>query len=127
ITLPDSATFGSLVPGLNVFNFAVVDEKTGEPPDASPLEVTVSIASDGTAAPGGNGSVFVSSLGTLLPPATGTLAPTPTLTPTLTLTPTPTLTPTLTFTPTFTVTPTPTATDTQTFTSTPTLTSTATL
>ena len=114
ITLPDSATFGSLVPGLNVFNFAVVDEKTGEPPDASPLELTVSIASDGTAGPGGNGSVFVSSLGTLLPPATGTLAPTPTVTPTLTLTPTST------------VTPTPTATDTPIFTSTPTITPTAT-
>ena len=76
----------------------------------------MTITSDGAVSPGGNGSVFVSSLGVLLPPPS---APTPTLTPSPTLTPTPTDTFTPTFTPTPTITATPTSTATATAIDTP--------
>jgi Bacterial Ig-like domain (group 1) len=119
ITLPDSQSFGSLVPGLNTFSFFVVDDAQGEPTAPANLAVNVTISSNGAGGAGGNGSVFVSSLGQLLPPPTGTAIPTPTLTPTQTSTPTPTDTLTPTFTPTPTVTATPTSTASATATDTP--------
>ena len=119
ITLPDAQSFGSLLPGLNSFTFFVIDSAQGEPTTTSNLAVNVTIASDGGGDAGGNGSVFVASLGQLLPPPTGTGIPTPTLTPTPTSTPTPTDTLTPTFTPTPTVTATPTSTASATATDTP--------
>lgn len=112
-TLPDAQTFGSLVPGLNEFSFFVVDARPGEPATATNLSVDVTIDSAGSSGAGGNGSVFVSAVGQLLPPPTGTPVPTSTETPTQTPTPT------LTFTPTPTETPTPTSTGTATPTDTP--------
>jgi hypothetical protein len=111
VTLPDAESFGALLPGLNTFDFAVVDAMPGQRTAAVPLSVNVTITSEGGAAPGGNGSLFLSASGVLLPPPTGTPFPTATVTPTETLTPTPTasFTPTLTPTPTVTATPTNTA------------------
>jgi hypothetical protein len=114
--LNDSQTFNTIVDGLNRFTFSVADAVPGLHGNAPvPVSVTVTVTSpQGGTAPGGNGSVTISSVGTLLP-FTGTFTPTPSVTttpppaatptPTLTLTPTqtPTLTPTLTPTPTATV------------------------
>jgi hypothetical protein len=111
IVLPDAQTFGSLVTGLNSFSFFVVDAEEGAPTTTEDIAVNVQVTSAGGDGAGGNGSAFVSSIGELLPPPTGTGIPTPTVTPTQTLTPTPTdtFTPTLTNTPTLTATPTATA------------------
>src|SRR5262249_3992809 len=72
LRLPDAESFGALLPGLNSFTFFVVDTQSGQPTEPSSLAVNVTITSEGSEAPGGNGSVFVSSLGQLLPPPTGT-------------------------------------------------------
>jgi len=120
ITLPDAASFGALLPGLNSFTFTVFDDALGEPMTIENLAVNVRIDSDGDgAAPGGNGSIFISAVGQLLPAPTNTPVPTETPTPTATRTETPTSTPTPTFTATPTVTATPTATATVTATPTP--------
>ena len=118
IALPDAETFGAFVSGLNRFTFVLVDERQGEPqaPQNVAVNVRVTSSGTGTSAPGGNGSVFTSALGRLLPAPTNTPAPTETPTPTATRTETPTFTPT----------PTDTPTPTQTWTFTPTATNTAT-
>ena len=113
ITLPDAESFGAMVPGLNVFSFFVVDSQPGQPSTPSNLQVNVTITSEGSGSPGGNGSLFVAAVGQLLPPPTGTPVPTATATPT----PTDTATPTATLTPTP-VAPTATATQTGTATGT---------
>ncbi len=92
VTLPDSETFGSMVPGLNVFSFVVVDSEPNAPTAPANLAVNVQINSDGTGPAGGNGSVFVSSLGQLLPAPTGTPVATASFTPTPTETFAPTQT-----------------------------------
>ncbi len=132
-TLPDAESFGALVPGLNSFTFFVVDAQPGQPTAPTNLAVNVTITSEGAGAPGGNGSVFVSSIGQLLPAPTGTPLPTPTETLAPTVTSTPTVSPmaanTATATPvdtasataTASVTGTPPATGTVTATTTPTL------
>ena len=127
VSIPDTETFGALIPGVNLFNFAVADTELGslEPTN---VQVAVTVDSDvGGPAPGGNGSVSVFAFGSLerAPTATPTVTPTatptntPTATPTDTPTATPTDTPTATPTETPTVTPTPTATNTPTATPTP--------
>ena len=132
-TLPDAESFGALVPGLNTFTFFVVDSEQGQPTAPTNLAVNVTITSEAADSPGGNGSVFVSSLGQLLPASTGTPLPTPTETLAPTVTSTPTATPmstntatgtpadTATATATASVTGTPPATGTVTATATPTL------
>jgi len=133
ITLVDAETFGATVEGLNQVTFTVLDEEVGQPPVGGNVAVNVEIDSPVTgAAPGGNGSIFLSAVGRVLaaPTSTPSNTPTPTATPTSTPTNTPTMTDTATQTPTPTMTntatQTPTETMTNTATQTPTETNTAT-
>jgi hypothetical protein len=115
ISLPDAETFGATVEGLNQLTFTVFDEAVGMPNTAANVAVNVEIDSPITGtAPGGNGSVFLSAVGQVLPPPTATPQPSATPTATATVTPTPSNTPTATVTDTATQTPTPTATPTNT-------------
>lgn len=124
ITLPDAESFGAVIPGLNRFDFVVVDERGPEAQTkAANIAVNVSITSQSDGfAPGGNGSVFASAVGQLAAAPTSTPAATPTVTPTETTTPSPSLTPTPTATITLTPTPTLTITQTPSLTATPTAT-----
>ncbi len=124
-TLEGSQSFGQTINGVNFFTFTVADSSPGEGAANQTVEVTVSINSppSGTA-PGGNGSVSVSRVGTLLAPPTP--IPTATATNTSVPTDTPTVTPTNTNTATATATNTPTNTNTATDTPTATPTNTAT-
>jgi len=89
IRLPDAESFNAIIPGLNQFQFQVVDNNPGKRTETQPLTVNVSVQSDGTSGAGGNGSVFASANGVLEAAAT----PVPTSTPTATPIPTATVTP----------------------------------
>lgn len=128
-TLEGAQSFGQTINGLNFFNFSVIDAQPGQGANDQSVEVIVTVNSPPSiSAPGGNGSVSVSRVGTLLAAPTPTPTVTPTFTPEATSTPTETSTPTHTHTPTATPTNTntPTATSTNTATATPTNTDTPT-
>lgn len=128
-TLEGAQSFGQTIEGINLFTFSVIDAQPGQGTTNQSVEVIVSVNSppSGTA-PGGNGSVSVSRVGTLLAAPTPTPTVTPTFTPEATSTPTeiPTNTNTPTATPTNTATPSATPTNTHTPTATPTNTDTPT-
>jgi hypothetical protein len=117
--IDDGQSFGSLVPGLNSFQFDVYQNVPLD--NDRTVTVNVSVTSDGDTIPSGagNGSAFASSFGRAIARATATPTPTVTFTPTSTFTASPTATFTDTATATPTVTATPTATGTATATDTP--------
>jgi hypothetical protein len=91
-TIPDTQTFGSLVPGANYFTFSVVDDAPGEGAKDEIVGVRVSVSSTpGSLPAGGNGSRTTAASGVLLaaPTPVPTATPTSTPLPTLTLTPAP--------------------------------------
>lgn len=101
VTIPDAESGGSLIDGLNLFRFSLVDAAPGEGDSDEEVIIRIAVSSPRRGqAPGGNNDAVRFVRGTLRAVPT----PTPTATPTVTPTDTPTTTPT--FTPTFTPTPT---------------------
>ncbi len=84
-TIPDATTFGQTIGGVNAFTFTVIDAEPGQGDTDQSVEVLVTITSAPTTnAPGGNGSVSVSRIGTLQAPPVPTAMPTATATATAT-------------------------------------------
>lgn len=76
LVLPDAETLGALVPGLNLFEFFVIDAKSQSPDSPEAVSVNISAQSSGN----GNAEVVVPGL--VLPPAAPpTSPPNPTPTP----------------------------------------------